>query len=205
MVMQVTSVLLQEQLDQWDHMDRFGINVPKSFLVHDEGSFQDLFREFIDSENLDRLTVYKYDREYDDERQQMPTNLDTLQDVISKQGFQQFYYLALPYIDYNDFVMCGWVKSPAVDEPFIIRYGIREDHRIPFEDNEEFPCEPLEFDPRGNVPHPSPFLGDIKRIACGFPYDGCRMTWSVTKDRIGRQNSNLCFHDYQIDQEFVRD
>ena len=205
MVMQVTSIPLQAQLDQWDHMNRFGMNVPRSFLVHDEGSLEDLFHNWVDTEDLNRLNMWKFERESDEERQQMPTDIQKLYDGIGKQGVYENYYLAMPHIDSTEYLLVGWVKTPAVDEPNIIKYGIRDDHRIPFEDDEDFPCEVLEFDPRGNVPHSNPFIGDIRRIACGFPYQGCRITWSITKSRIGRANSNLCFHEYQVDEDFIRE
>lgn len=205
MVMQVSSIPLQDQLDQWDHMSRFGMNVPKSFLVHDEGSFEDLFQNWVETEDVDRLIMLKYERDSDEEKQQMPTDIQKLYTGITKEDLRENYYLAMPYVEHNEFIMVGWVKTPPVDNPFVIEYGIREDHRIPFEDDEDFPCEELEFDPRGNVPHANPFIGDIKRIACGFPYQGCRITWSITKNRIGRSFSNLCFYGYQVDQDFVRD
>jgi len=205
MVMQVSSIPLQAQLDQWEHMSRFGINVPKYFLVHDEGSFEDLFQNWVEKEDLDKLNMWKFERDEDEARQQMPTDIQKLYSGITKEDLRENYYLATPYIEPNEFILTGWVKSPPVDNPFIIKYGLRTDHRIPYEDDEDSPCEILQFDHRESIPHPNPFVGDVRRIACGFPYSGCRMTWSVTKNRIGKNNSNLCFHDYQIDEDFVRD
>lgn len=205
MVMQVTSPPLQLMLDQCDHMSRFGLNVPKYFLIHDDVSMHDLFNEWVPTEDIDRLKMYRFERDSEEEEHNLPTDIERLMSNITSERVSKYYYLAMPYINQDEFIMSGWVKSPSVDDPFNISFGYRNDHRIPFEDDEEHPCEILKFDPRKSIPHPSPYIGDIKRIACGFPYQACKLLWSVTNTRIGRSNSHLCFWGYEIDDEYIRD
>lgn len=205
MVMEVTSPPLQAWIDQWDHMSRFGINVPKYFLVHDDVSLVDLFREWVTENDLDKIKMYRFERDSDEGKINLAASVDTLSRDLTQEHVKDYYHLALPYIDENEFVMSGWVKSPPIDNPFNLQFGYREDHRIPYEDDEEFPCKLLEFDHRGSVPHSSQYFGDIRRIACGFPYQACRMTWSVTSSRVGRDKQHLMFWDYQVDEEYIRD
>lgn len=210
--MKVTSIALQERLDQWDHMFRFGINVPDYFLVHDIVSLGDLFDEYCEKHELDRLVVHRFERDSDEEPDtNLPTMVETLKNGITEDHLSEYYYLVTPYIDVNEFVITGWVKSPTVNDPFDMEFGYREDHKIPFdvemEDGEivDREIKVMHVDHRNQIPHSNPYFGDLKRIAMGFPYQGCRLTWSVTKSRIGRNQANLCFWDYQVDETYFRD
>jgi hypothetical protein len=201
MVMQVSSPPLQNTLDCWEHMYRFGINVPRYFLVHDNTSLRDLFAEWVPQYDIERLKMFQFDRQDCDVYKNLPTNIKTLTTDITDEHVKDYYYLAMPYIEEGDFVLCGYVKGPQPEE-FEIEFGYREDHRIPYEDTDEVKI--IKTDYRGQIAHPSQYFGDVKRIVTGFPYSGVRMTWSVTTSRIGRNNSHLCFWDYQVDESLIR-
>jgi hypothetical protein len=188
-------------LDKWDHMFRFGVNVPQHFLVHDNGSLRDLFENWVPNLKIEKLKMYQFEREYNEVEKNLPTNISTLAAEINDERLKDYYYLAMPYIEEGDFVLCGYVKGPQPNE-FEIEFGYREDHRIPYEDTDE--VKVIKTDYRGGIAHPSQYFGDVKRIVTGFPYPGVRMTWSVTTPRIGRNNAHLCFWDYQIDESLIR-
>lgn len=201
MVMQVSSPPLQATIDQWDHMFRFGINVPRYFLVHDNSSLRDLFAEWVPQHDIEKLKMYQFEREYNDVDKNLPTSIETLSAQITDEHVKDYYYLAMPYVDEADFVFSGYVVGPQPDE-FDIEFGYREDHQIPYE--AEIECKVFKVDYRGQIPHSSQYFGDVKRIVTGFPYPGVRMTWSVTTSRVGRNNTHLCFWDYQIDEDLIR-
>jgi len=201
MVMQVSSPPLQATIDQWDHMFRFGINVPNYFLVHDNASLRDLFAEWVPQHDIEKLKMWQFEREDSDFEKNLPTNIQTLSRDITDEHVKDYYYLAMPYIDEGDFVLSGYVKGPQPNE-FDIEFGYREDHQIPYD--EETEVKKMLTDYRGQIAHSSQYFGDVKRIVTGFPYPGVRMTWSVTTSRVGRSNAHLCFWDYQVDEDLIR-
>jgi len=207
MVMQVSSQSLQEQLDQFEHMFRYGLNVPHHFLVHDSISWDDLINEWCFEKDLTNIRLVRYSRTDLDAPEVMPSSVEMLREKFSKDSTEEFYYLAMPYIEPSEFVQCGWVLTPEPNK-FEIEFGYRRDHRIPFEDDQESefgPSKILRFDYRDSIPLADAFYGDLKRIACGFPYPKCRLVWSLTDEVYGRNNSSLCFWEYQVSEEYVRD
>jgi len=205
MVMHVSNTELQDMLDQWEHMHGFGVNTPSYFLVHDEVSLRDLFQEWVPANDIDRLKMYQFERESDDLEAQTTSPVENLIKEITPELTRDSYFLAMPAMIETDFVMSGWVKAPTPDDPFKVEFGLRSDHRVPYYDDEDDPCKHLVCDSRKSVPHDNHYLNDVKRIACGFPYEAVRMTWSVTTERVGRLKAHLCFWDYQLDDEYIRD
>ena len=179
------------------------MNTPDYFLIYDEVSFRDLFQEWVPTKDTDKLKMHRFERDSDEIFSNLTTSVESLQKRITPDHIENYYYLAHPYIEENDFVMSGFVKTPEQDDPNDIEFGFRKDHIIPFTD--DIVVETFKTSRGEPIVNDNVWFQDIRRIALGFPYQSTKLTFSVTNSRVGRNNTYLCFWDYTVDESVIRD